>query len=82
VSKFWVKIPVNKKNFSSLKITNMKFTFEPCIQLDLEVRGKRPNIKSDHLIVTMFGVKKFIIQSTQKKKNLMFECYKLQDPIE
>jgi hypothetical protein len=45
VLKFWVKALVNKRNSSSLIITNMEFRFEPCAQLDLEVRSKRPKKK-------------------------------------
>jgi hypothetical protein len=31
VLKFWVKTPINKKNFSSLIITNVELRFEPCV---------------------------------------------------
>jgi hypothetical protein len=38
--------------------------------------------REDHLIFISFGVKKFIVKSTQKKMTLMFECYNLLDPME
>jgi hypothetical protein len=46
VLKFWIKAPVNKKNFSSFIIT--KYGVEiwaMCAQLDLEVSCKRPKKK-------------------------------------
>jgi hypothetical protein len=38
-------------------------------QLDLEVKYKRPKKKEDHLIFINFGVKKFTLKNTSKKKN-------------
>jgi hypothetical protein len=38
-----------------------------CIQLDLEVRHKRPKKRGDHLIFIKFGVKKFTIKNTKRK---------------
>jgi hypothetical protein len=35
----------------------------------LVVRCKRPKKREDHLIFINFGVKKFILKNTQKKKN-------------
>jgi hypothetical protein len=69
-------------NFNSLIITNMELRFEPCVQLDFEVRCKRPKKRDDHVIFINFGVKKSIIDNTQKKKTLMFGCYNLLAPIE
>jgi hypothetical protein len=37
-------------------------------QLDLEVRCKRPKKKKDHVIFIDFGVKKFTLKITPKKK--------------
>jgi hypothetical protein len=53
-----------------------------CAQLDLEVMAKDPKKREDHLIFINFGVKKFILKNTQKKKTLMLECYNLLDPME
>jgi hypothetical protein len=38
--------------------------------------------KKDHLIFINFGVKKFIVKTSQKERTLMFECYNLLDPME
>jgi hypothetical protein len=38
--------------------------------------------RQDHVIFINFGVKKFTLKNTQKKKTLMFECYNLLDPME
>jgi hypothetical protein len=40
-----------------------------CVQLDLEVRCKRPKKREDHLVFINFGVKKFIVKNTHKKRN-------------
>jgi hypothetical protein len=48
----------------------------------LEVRCKRPKKREDHLIFINFGVKKFTLNNTPKKKTLTFECYNLLDPME
>jgi hypothetical protein len=53
-----------------------------CVQLDLELRCKRPKKREDHLIFINFGVKKFIVKNIQKNKTLMFECYNLLAPME
>jgi hypothetical protein len=75
--------PVNKNNSSSFMITNMELRFEPmCGQLDLELRCKTPKKREDHLIFFNFGIKKFILKSTQKKKTFTFECYNLLDFME
>jgi hypothetical protein len=37
-------------------------------QLDLEVRCERPQKREEHLIFINFGVKKFTLKNTQKKK--------------
>jgi hypothetical protein len=51
-------------------------------QLDLEVRCKRPKKRKDHIIFIDFGVKKFTLKNTPKKKTLTFECYNFLDPME
>jgi hypothetical protein len=52
-------------------------------QLDLEVRCRRPKKRECHLIFINFGVKKFTVKNTHKKKEtLMFECYNLLAPME
>jgi hypothetical protein len=51
-------------------------------QLDLEVRCKRPKKREGHVIFINFGVKKFTLKITPKKKPLRFECYNLLDPME
>jgi hypothetical protein len=38
-------------------------------QLDLEVRCKDPKKREDHVIFINFGVKKFTLKNTPKKKN-------------
>jgi hypothetical protein len=58
----------NKKNFSSLIITNMELKFEPCILNLIWKRGaKGPKKKEDYLIFLNFGVQKFIVKNTQKE---------------
>jgi hypothetical protein len=44
--------------------------------------AKDPKKREDHLIFINFGVKKFTVKNTPKKKTLMFECYNLLDPME
>jgi hypothetical protein len=54
-----------------------------CAQFDLEVSCKRPKKRrEEHLILINFGVKKFTIKNTKRKKTLMFECYNFIDPKE
>jgi hypothetical protein len=63
----------------------MELRFEPChmcAQLDLEVISKRPKKIGRSSNFINFGVKKFKIKNTQKKRTLMFECYNLLDPME
>ena len=64
-------------------ITNMELRFEPmCGQLDLELRCETSKKREDHLIFFNFGVKEFILKSTQKNKTLTFECYNLLASME
>jgi hypothetical protein len=51
-------------------------------QLDLEVMCKRLKKSEHYLIFINFGVKKFTIKNTKKKKTLMFKCYYLLAPME
>jgi hypothetical protein len=83
VLKFGVKTLVNKKNFSSLIITNMELRFEPCV-FNLIWKWDAKDFKKIeyHLIFIYFGVRKFTIKNTQKNKTLMFECYNLIDSKE
>jgi hypothetical protein len=68
--KFCIKTLVNKKNFSSLIIINMELRFLPCVyNLIWKLCAKDPKRRQDHLIFINFGVKKFTIKSTKKKKN-------------
>jgi hypothetical protein len=39
------------------------------VQLDLEVRYKRPKKKKDHLVSINFGIKKFTLKKYPPKKN-------------
>jgi hypothetical protein len=83
ILKFWVKTPIKKNNSSSLIITNMDLRFEPCmLNLIWKWITKDPEKREDHLIFINFGVMKFILKNTQKKKTLMFECYNLLAPME
>jgi hypothetical protein len=83
VLKFGVKIPVKKNNSSSLILTNLGLRFEPyMLNLIWKSYAKNPKKKKDHLISINFGVKKFIVKNTPKKKTFMFECYNLLDPME
>jgi hypothetical protein len=70
VLNFGVKTFVNKNNSSSLILTNLDLKFEACM-LNLIWKGdaKDPKIKEDHLIFINFGVKKFTLKNTKKKKN-------------
>jgi hypothetical protein len=83
VLKFWVKTLVNKNNFSSLIITN-ELRFEPyLLNLISKWCAKDPKKSEDHLIFIHFGVKKFIVRNTLKKrKTLKFECYNLLNLME
>jgi hypothetical protein len=75
--------PVNKKNFSSLMITNLELRFELCVpNLIWKREAKDPKKREDHLIFINFGIKKFTVKNTQKNKTLMFECYNILDPME
>jgi hypothetical protein len=74
--------PINKKNFSSLLITNLVLRFEPCVlNLIWKWVAKDPKKWEDHLIFISLGVKKFKVKNTQKK-NLLFECCNLLDSME
>jgi hypothetical protein len=71
------------KKFSSLIITSMELRFEPCaFNLNWKWGAKDPKKREDHLILIYFGIKKFTIKKTQRKKTLMFECYNLLDHME
>jgi hypothetical protein len=68
--KFWVKTLVKKKNSSLLIITNMELRFEPCVlNLIWKWGEKDPKKREDYLIFINFGIKKFTLKNTQKKKN-------------
>jgi hypothetical protein len=43
------------------------------------INAKDPKKKKNHLIFINFGVKKFTLENTPKKKTLTFECYNLLD---
>jgi hypothetical protein len=74
--------PVNKKNFSSLIITNMELKFELYIlNFILKWCTQDPKKREDHLILINFGVKKFTSRNNQKK-TLNFEYYNLLDSME
>jgi hypothetical protein len=65
----WSQDPVNKNNSSSLIITNMELRFEPCVlNLIWKWGAKDPKRREDHLIFNNFGVKKFSLKNTPKKK--------------
>jgi hypothetical protein len=51
-------------------------------QLDLEVRCKSPKKREEHLIFINFGVKKFTLKNTPRKKTLTLECYYFLNRIE
>jgi hypothetical protein len=60
--------PVNKKNFSSLIITNLELRLELRVpNLIWKREAKDPKRREDHLIIMNFGVKKFIVKNIQKK---------------
>jgi hypothetical protein len=83
VLKFGVKTPVNKNNSSSLILTNLELTFEACmLNLIWKWCAKDPSKREDHLIFINFGIKKFTLKNTQKRKTLTFECYNFLDPME
>jgi hypothetical protein len=68
--KFGVKTPLNKNNSSSLILTNIELKFEACIfNLIWKWGAKDPQKRKDHLMFINFGVKKFILKNTPKKKN-------------
>jgi hypothetical protein len=70
VLKFGVKRPVNKNNSSSLILTNLELKFEACmLNLIWKWGAKDPKKREDHLIFINFGVKKFTLKKTPKKKN-------------
>jgi hypothetical protein len=52
------------------------------IQLDLEVRDRRPNKKRISSNIDYFQNKEFHSRKRPINKKLMFECYNLQDPLE
>jgi hypothetical protein len=70
VLKFGVKTLVNKNN-SYLQIWswNLRHVCSTWFGSDVP---KDPKKREDHLIFINFGVKKFILKNTQKKKNFMF----------
>jgi hypothetical protein len=79
----WSQDPVNKNNSSSFILTNLELKFEACmLNLIWKWGAKDPKKREDHLIFINFGVKKFALKITQKKKSLTFECYYLLDPME
>jgi hypothetical protein len=81
--KFGVKTLINKKNSSSLILTNLELKFEACmLNLIWKWGAKDPKKKKDHLIFINFGIKKFTLKNTPQKKTLTFECYNLLDPME
>jgi hypothetical protein len=83
VLKFEVKTPINKNNSSSLILTNLELRFEPCMLNLIWKQGARdPKIREEHLIFINFGVKKFTVKYTPKKKTLMFEYYNFLNPME
>jgi hypothetical protein len=60
--------PINKKNFSSLIITNVELRFEPYVfNLIWKLCAKNSKKEKDHLNFIDFGVKKIIVKNTQKK---------------
>jgi hypothetical protein len=70
VLKFGVKTPVNRNNSSSLILTNLELIFEHCmLNLIWKRNAKGPKKREDHLIFINFGVKKFPLKITPKKKN-------------
>jgi hypothetical protein len=67
--KFGVKTPVNKNNSISLILTNLELKFEACmLNLIWKWGAKDPKKKGDHLVFINFGVKKFTLKNTPKKK--------------
>jgi hypothetical protein len=76
VSKFGVKTLINKNNSSSLILTNLELKFDACMfNLIWKWGAKDPKKRKDHLIFINFGVKKFTLKNTPKKKN--FEVWML-----
>jgi hypothetical protein len=70
VLKFGFKTPVNKKNPSSVILTNLELQFEPCMYNSIwKWCAKDRKKEEDHLIFINFGVKKFTLKNIQKKKN-------------
>jgi hypothetical protein len=68
VLKFGVKTPINKKNSSSLILTNLELKFEACmLNLIWKWGAKDPKKRKDHLIFINFGVKKFRQKKLPKK---------------
>jgi hypothetical protein len=82
VLKFWVKTPVNKRNFSSLKIQIWSWDLSHVCSTWFRSDAQKTQKKEGPLIFINFGVKKITVKNTQKKKTLMFECYNLLDPME
>jgi hypothetical protein len=70
VLKFGVKTPINKYNSNSLILINLELKFEACmLNLVWKWGAKDPKKRKDHLIFINFGVKKFALKNTPKKKN-------------
>jgi hypothetical protein len=67
-------------NMGPTKIRVQEFKFEPCIWVNSDVH-KTHLKKKTHVIYINFGEKKFTIKKTPKKRNLMFECSNLLDPM-
>jgi hypothetical protein len=68
--KFGVNTSVNKNNSSSLVLTNLELRFEACmLHLIWKWGAKDSKKRVDHLIFINFGVKKFRLKNTQKKRN-------------
>jgi hypothetical protein len=70
VLKFGVKTPDNKNNSRSPILTNLELKFEACmLNLIWKWAAEDPKKREDHLILINFGVKKFTLKNTPKKKN-------------
>jgi hypothetical protein len=62
---------MNKNNSSSLIITNMELKFEACmLNLIWKSGAKDPKKREDHLSFINFGVKKFKLKNTPRKKKI------------
>jgi hypothetical protein len=79
----WSQLLITSVKTLSLIITNMELKFEPCVlNFIWKCCAKDPKKREDHLIFVHFGLKKFIVRNTQKKKTLMSKCYNLLNPME